>query len=123
MFLRFSNTSKILCLNQTLTEASASEADTFRLQLLWDTEVNLYLGVPRMSQASVTTYIQSLVGNSRAQATQAHGSEGGFAIYRRASREEGFGVPPDSLTLNTTNFNKLTWKSGTHRHHQAILLF
>lgn len=69
VFLWFSNTfSSILSLHQTLTGASGSEVDTFRLPLRWDTKVNLHLRVPRMSQSSsLSTLIQSLVGKSRAQ--------------------------------------------------------
>lgn len=84
-----------------------------------------------MSQASVTTFTH--VGNMRAQkGTYIYPDYTGtwvprvvFATYRKAPREEGFGVPaPTHIPFTEHNhFDKLAWKSGTHGYHRAILLF
>lgn len=131
MFLCFSNTSKILRLNQTLTEASASEGDTFRLQLLWDLRVKFASWRAKDVTGQRDNFhpcgkYESPERNIYIPRLHRHmGSQGGFATYRKAARDEGFGVPaPTHIPFTEHNrSDKLAWKSGTHGYHRAILLF
>lgn len=78
-----------------------SEVDTFRSPLGWDTQVNLHLRVPRMSdnfQPVPHGKEQSPEKKICPEHTGTWAQKGGFATDRVASREGDFSAPQVPFT-------------------------